>query len=86
MPKHQAPRSWRVRYCQREPARAGAASCRGCRNLTREEARRGERAGDRHSSAVNKKQGLQTGSRGGGGAAELNTAGTARGTAGVRFT
>jgi hypothetical protein len=23
MPKHQAPRSWRVRYCKLEPARAG---------------------------------------------------------------
>jgi hypothetical protein len=23
MPKHQAPRSWRVRYCKREPTRAG---------------------------------------------------------------
>jgi hypothetical protein len=28
MPKHQAPRSWQVRYCKREPARAGLSTGR----------------------------------------------------------
>jgi hypothetical protein len=47
MPKHQAPRGWAKASCQ--PARAGH---RAAADGTRKGGWRGERAGDRHSSAA----------------------------------
>jgi hypothetical protein len=49
MPKHRAPCSWQCDTVNGDPRALGCELCRGCRNLTREEARR-ERAGDKHSS------------------------------------
>ncbi len=78
MPKHQAPRSWRVRYCKREPARAGlgAAVAVGIRRARRPGAASVRVTGTAAQST--KSRDYRPAAAEGGAAAELNTAGAAR--------